>query len=84
MARVTIEDCLGQVDNRFDLVLVASLRARELADGAEPYVSRQDDKPTVLALREIAAGKIDKSRLLARQREQSVMLPLSAQSGFNN
>ncbi len=58
MARVTIEDCLDNVDNRFELVLVASKRARQLAKGiAEPLVEVDNDKPTVLALREIAAGK---------------------------
>jgi DNA-directed RNA polymerase subunit omega len=56
MARVTVEDCLPFVDNRFDLVLVASRRARQLALGAETLLEGEDDKPTVLALREIAAG----------------------------
>ncbi|MBU5617633.1 DNA-directed RNA polymerase subunit omega [Psychrobacter sp. TAE2020] len=64
MARVTIEDCLDNVDNRFELVLVASKRARQLAKGiAEPMVSVDNDKPTVLALREIAAGKITRDIL---------------------
>ena len=57
MARVTISDCLKHVDNRFDLTLIAAERARELElSGAEPMVERDNDKPTVLALREIAAG----------------------------
>ena len=57
MARVTVEDCLQFVDNRFDLVLKASERARELALGAaDPLVPRDNDKPTVIALREIAQG----------------------------
>jgi DNA-directed RNA polymerase subunit omega len=56
MARVTVEDCLDNVDNRFQLVLVATRRARQLMDGAEPCVPRENDKPTVLALREIAGG----------------------------
>jgi DNA-directed RNA polymerase subunit omega len=56
MARVTVEDCLQNVDNRFHLVLVASKRARQLMTGAEPCVPRENDKPTVLALREIADG----------------------------
>lgn len=56
MARVTVEDCLENVDNRFQLVLVATKRARQLTAGAEPTVSRQNDKPTVVALREIAGG----------------------------
>ncbi len=58
MARVTVEDCLQNVDNLFQLVLVASQRARRLANGAEPQVPLENDKPTVVALREIAAGKI--------------------------
>ncbi len=54
MARVTVEDCLDKVDNRFQLVLVATKRARQLAKGAEPFVEWENDKPTVVALREIA------------------------------
>lgn len=54
MARVTVEDCLGKVDNRFQLVLVATKRARQLARGAQPFVEWENDKPTVVALREIA------------------------------
>jgi len=54
MARVTVEDCLGKVDNRFQLVLVATKRARQLAKGAEPFIDWENDKPTVVALREIA------------------------------
>lgn len=64
MARVTVEDCLGQVDNRFQLVLVAAQRARDLLrSGDEPTVAWDNDKSTVVALREIAAGHIDKSIL---------------------
>jgi DNA-directed RNA polymerase subunit omega len=58
MARVTVEDCLQNVDNLFQLVLLASQRARRLANGAEATVAMENDKPTVLALREIAAGNI--------------------------
>ncbi|MCW8854645.1 MAG: DNA-directed RNA polymerase subunit omega [Gammaproteobacteria bacterium] len=58
MARLTVEDCLPNVDNRFHLVLVASKRARQLAMGADALVSIDNDKPTVLALREIAEGKV--------------------------
>ncbi len=54
MARVTVEDCLGKVDNRFQLVLVATKRARQLAKGAQPFLEWENDKPTVVALREIA------------------------------
>ncbi|SEQ01691.1 DNA-directed RNA polymerase subunit omega [Ectothiorhodospira magna] len=58
MARVTVEDCLDNVENRFHLVLVAAKRARQLAGGTEPQVEWENDKPTVVALREIAAGLI--------------------------
>ncbi|MEE9492764.1 MAG: DNA-directed RNA polymerase subunit omega [Gammaproteobacteria bacterium] len=53
MARITVEDCLDKVDNRFHLVMVASKRARQLANGVEPFVDWENDKPTVVALREI-------------------------------
>jgi DNA-directed RNA polymerase subunit omega len=59
MARVTVEDCLKNVENRFELVMVAAKRARELAlSGVEPTVEWENDKPTVVALREVAAGNI--------------------------
>lgn len=58
MARLTIEDCLEHIDNRYDLVLLASKRARQLILGAEPQIEEDDDKPTVIALREIAAGLV--------------------------
>ena len=58
MARITVEDCLHSVDNLFDLVLLASKRARQLANGAEARVDWQNDKPTVVALREIAEGQV--------------------------
>ena len=58
MARVTVEDCLQNVGNIFDLVLLAAQRARRLANGAEPTVPWENDKPTVVALREIAEGNI--------------------------
>ncbi len=60
MARVTVEDCLDNVDNRFELVMLATKRARQLATGGkEPKVAPENDKPTVIALREIASGLID-------------------------
>lgn len=59
MARITVEDCLAVVDNRFELVLLASKRARQLSKGIEPTVYAENDKPTVLALREIAERNID-------------------------
>ncbi|MCK4743416.1 MAG: DNA-directed RNA polymerase subunit omega [Sulfuriflexus sp.] len=58
MARVTVEDCLDNVENRFDLVMVATRRARQLTNGKEPLVEPENDKPTVIALREIAEGLI--------------------------
>lgn len=63
MARVTIEDCLGNVDNRFQLVLVATKRARQILLGGQPMVEEDNDKPTVLALREIAAGHVTREIL---------------------
>jgi DNA-directed RNA polymerase subunit omega len=64
MARITVEDCLENVPNRFDLVMVASRRARQLQTGGkDPLVSEDNDKPTVLALREVAAGLVDMSIL---------------------
>ena len=59
MARITVEDCLARVDNRFELVLVAARRARDLALGHEALVPWENDKPTVVALRELAEGKLD-------------------------
>jgi DNA-directed RNA polymerase subunit omega len=60
MARITVEDCLNYVDNRFELVLVGSKRARQLAvDGRPPLIESENDKPTVLALREIEQGLIN-------------------------
>ena len=58
MARVTVEDCMDYVDNRFDLVLLATKRARQLVNGVEPLLPWENDKPTVMALREIADGLI--------------------------
>jgi len=88
MARITVEDCLDKVDNRFDLVMVSSKRARALATGGkEPLVNAESDKPTVLALREIAEGAITKEEifradveeepeiLLMEEPEQPVVIP---------
>ncbi len=58
MARITVEDCLHNVDNLFDLVLLAARRARQLANGADARVDWENDKPTVVALREIAEGEV--------------------------
>lgn len=57
MARITVDDCLKTIPNRFELTLAATVRARQIAQGASPLVEGKD-KPTVIALREIAAGKI--------------------------
>ena len=58
MARITVEDCLEVVDNRFELVLMATKRARQISKGADALVDSANDKPTVLALREIAGCKV--------------------------
>ncbi|OOZ13681.1 DNA-directed RNA polymerase subunit omega [Solemya velum gill symbiont] len=63
MARVTVEDCLEHVDNRFDLVLLATRRARQLSAGVEPLLPEENDKPTVIALREIAEGLVSNESL---------------------
>ncbi|TXH73444.1 MAG: DNA-directed RNA polymerase subunit omega [Thiothrix sp.] len=62
MARVTVEDCLPYVENNFELVLKAAKRARDISHGAQPLVDEEGDKPTVIALREIAAGLLNKKR----------------------
>ncbi|BBB27890.1 MULTISPECIES: DNA-directed RNA polymerase subunit omega [Amphritea] len=70
MARVTVEDCLENVDNRFELVMIASKRARQIATGGkEPKVEWENDKPTVVALREIAEKHIDVSILDEREED---------------
>lgn len=58
MARITVEDCLDNIDNIFEMVLVAAKRARRIAHGADPMVELENDKPTVIALREIAEGLV--------------------------
>ena len=72
MARITVEDCLEVVDNRFELVMMAAKRARQLAGGVEPKLdnSEANDKPTVLALREIAAHTIDTSYIDAVEKAE--------------
>jgi DNA-directed RNA polymerase subunit omega len=64
MARITVQDCLENVDNRFDLVLLASRRARQLVNGVDPLVPWENDKATVVALREIAEGLITEETLV--------------------
>jgi len=69
MARVTVEDCLDNVANRFELVMVASKRARQIATGGkDPLVQEESDKPTVIALREIAEGLVSPD-ILTREDE---------------
>ena len=63
MARITVEDCIDKIGNRFELVLLATKRARQITRGSTPLVEVDNDKPTVIALREIAAGKIDPTAL---------------------
>ena len=63
MARITVEDCLDNIDNIFEMVLVAAKRARRITHGADPMVELENDKPTVLALREIADGLVTPSIL---------------------
>ena len=71
MARITVEDCLDNIDNIFEMVLVAAKRARRVAHGAEPMVELENDKPTVMALREIADGLLSAETLAAaEQREE--------------
>lgn len=68
MARVTVEDCLNNVDNRFELVMLASKRARQIAvQGAEPLVNEENDKPTVIALREIADDLVTPATMAAQE-----------------
>lgn len=70
MARITVEDCLKYRDNRFDLVLTASKRARQIEKGAEPLVDPGNDKPSVIALREIAEGLVTDELLRAVEAEE--------------
>jgi len=64
MARITVDDCLDRIINRFDLTLAAAYRARQVASGATPFVDAGRHKPTVVALREIAGGHVGKEILL--------------------
>jgi DNA-directed RNA polymerase subunit omega len=69
MARITVEDCLETIDNRFELVLTATKRARQIGHGADPLIPEENDKPTVIALREIAEGHINTERVDVLQAE---------------
>ncbi|MHB8919951.1 MAG: DNA-directed RNA polymerase subunit omega [Halothiobacillus sp.] len=76
MARITVEDCLAKIPNRFELVLMAARRARQIEQGAEPLVPMGKEKPVVIALREIGEGKIDLARI---EEIQSNMVVLRSQ-----
>ena len=78
MARITVEDCLDKIDNRFEMVLTATKRARQIANGADPLVEEENDKPTVIALREIADGLVDSERVDVIQAE------IEATEAFDN
>lgn len=84
MARITVEDCLDNVDNRFELVMVATRRARQIYNyGVEPLVEEENDKPTVIALREIAGGLINDEMLDANevtQDDDPIEIPFGAMS----
>ena len=76
MARITVEDCLEHVDNRFELVIVGSKRARQIATGGrDPLVPEENDKPTVIALREIEEGLVDAS-ILDEPEEETRLAPV--------
>jgi len=82
MARITVEDCLHNVDNLFQLVVLASQRARRLANGAEPTLPLENDKPTVMALREIAAGNITPDMLREPEPQEAQVPEVEQQSSF--
>jgi DNA-directed RNA polymerase subunit omega len=78
MARITVEDCVANIPNKFQLVLVAAKRARQLANGAQPMVEWENDKPTVVALREVAEGYITESILEEREQPMEDLLEFDA------
>jgi DNA-directed RNA polymerase subunit omega len=80
MARITVEDCHEKIPNIFQLVLVAAKRARQIANGAEPMVDWENDKPTVVALREVAEGYIGESILEERDQPVEELLDLESAS----
>ena len=83
MARVTVEDCLDNVDNRFNLILLASKRARQLAGGVEPLVDWDNDKPTVVALREIAEGLVTNETINKTKSNPADDIAAAIQAEFN-
>lgn len=80
MARITVEDCLDNVDNRFELVMVSSKRARQIQTGGkDPMVAADNDKPTVIALREIAEGHVNADILKAKPRSEIHEIDMEAE-----
>jgi DNA-directed RNA polymerase subunit omega len=83
MARITVEDCLEHVENRFELVLLATKRARQLAFGTtEPLVPWENDKPTVVALREIATGEINEGFIKACEVQARAQVAQAQQASY--
>ena len=82
MARITVEDCLDNIENIFEMVLVAAKRARRVAHGADPMVDLENDKPTVVALREIAQGLVGPSIL--KEVEEPVAQTLLQSESLND
>lgn len=82
MARITVEDCLDKVENRFELVMVASKRARAISTGGkDPLVDEESDKPTVIALREIAECVITPEEIMRPKEEEPEEMELLMDSG---
>ena len=80
MARITVEDCLDNVDNRFELVMVSSKRARQIQTGGkDPMVAADNDKPTVIALREIAEGHVNADTFKAKPRSEMQEIDMEAE-----
>lgn len=83
MARITVEDCLEHVENRFDLVMVATKRARQIAtQGKDPLIEVGDDKPAVIALKEIELGLIDPKNLDVEEEIDELTEELAAEFGL--
>lgn len=83
MARLTVEDCLENVDNRYDLVILAAKRARKIVFGSEPLVEEENDKPTVLALREIADGLVTSENIDKIDKPEDLLDDLEGEEGIN-
>ena len=73
MARITVEDCLEHVDNRFDMVLIAAKRAHQLSNGVDPLLPAENHKPTVVALRELAEGLIGRDILHEKEETEDTI-----------